>query len=70
MTTLALLPNLAGPDLLLIVLIATFLFGAKKLPELARSLRSSINEFQKGKDAPSADASQPEILAAEKRANS
>jgi sec-independent protein translocase protein TatA len=61
MTILATPWNLGGPDLLVIVLIATFLFGAKKLPELARSLKQSLNEFNKGRteDLPSEPPKKP-----------
>jgi sec-independent protein translocase protein TatA len=45
-----LLPNLGGPDLIIILLIILVLFGAKKLPELARGMGSAIKEFQKAKD--------------------
>ena len=50
MNLLALLPNLGGPDLIIILLIILVLFGAKKLPELARGMGSAIKEFQKAKD--------------------
>jgi len=39
--------NLGGPDLFIILLIVLVLFGAKKLPDLARSLGQSMNEFTK-----------------------
>ena len=29
-----------------------FLFGAKKLPEIARAMGSSVTQFKKGLDAP------------------
>lgn len=35
-------------ELLLILLIVVVLFGASRIPELARSLGSSIKEFKKG----------------------
>src|SRR6266850_4479168 len=41
--------NLGGPDLLIILLIVFVLFGAKKLPDLARSLGESMNEFRKAR---------------------
>ena len=50
MSLLALLPTLGGPDLIIILLIILVLFGAKKLPELARGMGSAIKEFQKAKD--------------------
>ncbi|WP_027882519.1 twin-arginine translocase TatA/TatE family subunit [Meiothermus rufus] len=38
-----------GPtELLIILLIVVLLFGAKKLPELARGLGQSAREFRKG----------------------
>src|SRR5207245_3017612 len=42
--------NLAGPDLIIILLIVLVLFGAKKLPELARGMGQAVKEFQKAKD--------------------
>jgi sec-independent protein translocase protein TatA len=50
MNFLASFMNLAGPDLIVILLIILVLFGAKKLPELARGMGSAIKEFQKAKD--------------------
>ena len=49
MNTLAIIPGMQGaPEILLIVFVIILLFGAKKLPELARSLGKSLNEFKKG----------------------
>ena len=42
--------GLGGPELILILIVVLLLFGAKKLPELARSLGKSVNEFKKGKE--------------------
>ena len=39
------IPN--GPEMLLIFLIVLLLFGAKRLPELFKSLGKSIREFKK-----------------------
>ena len=35
-------------EIILIVLVILLLFGAKKLPELSRSLGKSLGEFKKG----------------------
>ena len=40
--------DLSTPDLLIILAIVLLLFGAKKLPELSRSLGSSARELRKG----------------------
>lgn len=50
MNTLALLSNFGGPDLIIILLIVLVLFGAKKLPELAKGMGQAVKEFQKAKD--------------------
>ena len=50
MSLIASFMNLAGPDLIVILLIILVLFGATKLPELARGMGTAIKEFQKAKD--------------------
>jgi sec-independent protein translocase protein TatA len=50
MSLVASFMNLAGPDLIVILLIILVLFGAKKLPELARGMGQAVKEFQKAKD--------------------
>jgi sec-independent protein translocase protein TatA len=50
MSLLASFMNLAGPDLIVILLIVLVLFGAKKLPELAKGMGQAVREFQKAKD--------------------
>lgn len=40
--------NIGWQEILLILLIALLLFGAKKIPDLARSLGKGIKEFKKG----------------------
>jgi sec-independent protein translocase protein TatA len=51
MNTLALLPNLAGPDMIIIFVIVLIMFGAKKLPEFAKGLGQAVREFSKAKDS-------------------
>ncbi|PZR74231.1 MAG: twin-arginine translocase TatA/TatE family subunit [Chthoniobacterales bacterium] len=50
MNFLASFMNVGGPDLIIILLIILVLFGAKKLPDLARGMGQAIKEFQKAKD--------------------
>lgn len=40
--------NLGTPELLIILVVVLLLFGAKKLPDLAKSLGTSAKEFRKG----------------------
>ncbi|MEF8781491.1 MAG: twin-arginine translocase TatA/TatE family subunit [Haloarculaceae archaeon] len=43
-------PVPGGPELLVILLIAVLLFGANKVPKLARSSGKAIGEFKKGRE--------------------
>src|SRR5436190_20224895 len=45
-----LLANIMGPQGMLILFVLLLLFGAKKLPELARGLGQAIKEFSKAKN--------------------
>lgn len=47
-TLLAWTPSL--PELIIVCVVIILLFGAKKLPELSRSVGRSISEFKKGKE--------------------
>lgn len=40
--------NIGWQEILLILLIVLLLFGARKIPDLARSLGKGIKEFKKG----------------------
>ena len=48
--TLAVIGNFGGGEIILIFLIVLLLFGAKKVPELFRSLGKGVNEFRKAKN--------------------
>jgi sec-independent protein translocase protein TatA len=37
------------PEILVVLFVFVLLFGAKKLPDLARSMGRSLSEFKKGK---------------------
>ncbi len=52
MTSLAMIiPGMSGPfEILLILFVILLLFGARKLPDLARSLGKSLSEFKKGRE--------------------
>ena len=50
MNSLAFLTNMMGADGLMIFFIILLLFGAKKLPELARGMGQAVREFNKAKD--------------------
>ncbi|MFV1971815.1 MAG: twin-arginine translocase TatA/TatE family subunit [Acidimicrobiia bacterium] len=45
---LAFIRNIGGPELIIILVVVVLLFGAAKLPQLARSLGASAKEFKKG----------------------
>jgi sec-independent protein translocase protein TatA len=48
--TIASIMNLAGPDLIVILLIVLLIFGSKKLPELARGMGRAVKEFGTARD--------------------
>ena len=42
--------NLVGPDMMVVLLIVILLFGAKRLPELARGMGKAVKEFNAARD--------------------
>ncbi|MCP4308278.1 MAG: twin-arginine translocase TatA/TatE family subunit [bacterium] len=42
--------NINGWEIIIVLLIIVLLFGARKLPDLARSIGASAKEFRKGLD--------------------
>lgn len=44
---LAFIGNLGAPEILLIILAILILFGAKKIPELAKGIGKGMKEFKK-----------------------
>jgi sec-independent protein translocase protein TatA len=47
-----------GPEWIVVLVIVVLIFGAKKLPELARSVGKSTSEFKKGISEGASDADQ------------
>ncbi len=50
MSSLAFITNLLGPQGGIILLVVLLLFGAKRLPELGKSLGETVREFSKSKE--------------------
>jgi sec-independent protein translocase protein TatA len=44
------LKNFNGWEIIIVLLVIVLLFGARKLPDLARSIGASAKEFRKGLD--------------------
>ena len=70
------MPNIGTTEILLLLLVALLLFGAKRLPEIGKSLGRGMREFKdsvtgKDKDEPAAELPPappaPEITQATKR---
>ncbi len=51
----AFIRNIGGPELLIILVVVLLLFGASKLPGLARSIGASTKECKKGVEEGVAD---------------
>ena len=50
MNTLAFAGMPGGSEMLIVFAVILLLFGAKRLPELSRSLGKSLGEFRKGQE--------------------
>jgi sec-independent protein translocase protein TatA len=61
------LPSVGGSELLIILVIVLLLFGAKRVPQLGRSLGSGIREFRQGISGASSNNGEDEGLKEEKK---
>ena len=57
-TTIANILNFAGPDVITVLIIVLLLFGAEKLPELARGMGQVAKEFGPARDETARELSQ------------
>jgi len=48
--TVLFIGGLGGPELVIVLLIAILLFGANKIPKLARSTGEAMGEFRRGRE--------------------
>jgi sec-independent protein translocase protein TatA len=68
------IPNIGGPELVIALVIILLLFGAKRIPEVAKGLGSGVREFRKGTrgdydevDKEEEKKKEEELLAAEEK---
>ena len=57
-------PTVGGPELIIVLVIVLLLFGAKRIPELAKGLGSGIREFRQGMRGESDEEKKDEELTA------
>ncbi len=51
--------NIQGWDFIIILVVLLLLFGARKLPDLARSIGASAKEFRKGMEEGAGEDEEP-----------
>ncbi len=64
----AFLQGIGAPELIIILVILLLLFGAKRLPEMARSIGKSTKEFKKGMTEAATEEDEEEKAKAEEAA--
>ena len=57
-------PTVGGPELIILLVIVLLLFGAKRIPELAKGLGSGVKEFRQGLRGEGGEEKKDEELAA------
>lgn len=61
------MPNIGTGEIILLLLLALLLFGAKRLPEIGRSLGTGMREFKDSVTGNKPAAESPELPPAETR---
>jgi sec-independent protein translocase protein TatA len=61
------MPNIGTGEIILLLLLALLLFGAKRLPEIGRSLGTGMKEFKDSVTGKSRDETAAELPPAEPR---
>jgi sec-independent protein translocase protein TatA len=51
---------LSAPDMMIIAVIALFLFGGRKIPEFARGLGQSLKQFKEGSEGKDSESTPKE----------
>ena len=59
--------SLGMPEILIIFFIVVLLFGAKKLPELAKGIGKGLKEFKQATKEPPEIEEKPQVEAGEKK---
>ena len=57
------MPNIGTGEIILLLLLALLLFGAKRLPEIGRSLGTGMREFKDSVTGKTRDDESPELPA-------
>ncbi|MDP2415070.1 twin-arginine translocase TatA/TatE family subunit [Daejeonella sp.] len=57
------MPNLGGPEIILIMVVVLLMFGGKKIPEMMRGLGKGMKEFKDAKDGLNEDPEPKQVHA-------
>ena len=57
------MPNIGPMELVVILIILILLFGAKRIPDLAKSIGQGLKEFKKASQHPDKEDAKPDVKA-------